>query len=77
MKYKKGTKKPTILIVSQSHTAVDNILEGMINLDKSNIIKTIRIGDVSKVSNIVALKFTIRSNRKRVNENIKKNLQHT
>lgn len=71
MKHKKGTKKPTILIVSQSHTAVDNILEGMLNLDKENVIRTIRIGDISKVSNIVSSKFTIEANRIRVNENIR------
>lgn len=51
----KSTKVvPKILLVSQSHTAVDNVLEGF--GDSYNIV---RIGDESNISEEIARKFTI------------------
>lgn len=54
----KTTDSPKILIVSQSHTAVDNILEGLTPVikDQSEII---RIGSDKNVSKVISEKYTM------------------
>ncbi len=50
---------PKILVVSQSNTAVDNILEGLASWSDIQKIRIIRIGDKAKVSKDVASKYLI------------------
>lgn len=69
---------PKILIVSQSHTAVDNILEG---LDKviSNNMQIIRIGSEKNISPEISNKYTISAHREAlfsiIETNVKKHIQ--
>lgn len=78
-KSKFSEEVPKILIVSQSHTAVDNILEGLqqlINVDKL----VIRIGSEKNVSKIIATKYTLDAHREitfnKIKENIKEFRKH-
>lgn len=54
---KNSSQKPKILVVSQSHTAVDNILEGIIK--KNMNVKIFRVGDEKKISDKISSKFTV------------------
>lgn len=62
---------PKILIVSQSHTAVDNILEGIKPLKGNINTKILRIGDAKNITKEVYEKYTIDSMRKSIYDNIK------
>lgn len=53
---------PKILVVSQSHTAVDNILEG-INPNIIENVRVVRIGDKKNISKTIANKYTIEAIR--------------
>ncbi|HEX2938570.1 MAG TPA: AAA domain-containing protein, partial [Ruminiclostridium sp.] len=50
---------PKILVVSQSHTAVDNILEGISSWNKQDKVRVVRIGKKSKVSKDVATNYLV------------------
>ncbi len=65
---------PRILIVSQSHTAVDNILEG---LDKiiSDDLKIVRIGADKNVSPKIASRYTMSAHRDKLFEAVKNNVE--
>ncbi|WFR59892.1 AAA domain-containing protein [Anaerocolumna sp. AGMB13025] len=58
-----------ILIVSQSHTAVDNIIEGLNNNIKTGI-DIIRIGKEKDISKSVAQKYTLSAIRKEIFDKI-------
>ena len=64
---------PRILIVSQSHTAVDNILEG---LDKiiADDRQIIRIGADKNVSSKIANRYTMPAHRDKIFETVPKNI---
>lgn len=49
---------PRILVVSQSHTAVDNILEGL-SFKEMDKVRIVRIGDKEDISKAIADKYTI------------------
>lgn len=70
----KTTDSPRILIVSQSHTAVDNILEGLDEIISDDL-QIIRIGADKNVSAEIAKRYTMPAHRdtlfKSVEENIK------
>jgi serine/threonine protein kinase len=61
---------PKILVVSQSHTAVDNILEGL-ESSIPNKINIIRIGKEKDISPEVAEKYTLSAIRDRMYDRIK------
>lgn len=67
------TDSPRILIVSQSHTAVDNILEG---LDKiiADDMQIIRIGADKNVSPKIANRYTMPAHRDKIFETVPKNI---
>ena len=74
---KKATKtkdRPRILIVSQSHTAVDNILEGLDKIipDDSEIV---RIGADKNVSPKISCRYTIPAHREKLLSDIKKKIE--
>ena len=50
---------PKILVVSQSHTAVDNILEKLSSWSESNVMRIVRIGKRSDVSESVAKQYLV------------------
>lgn len=50
---------PKILVVSQSHTAVDNILEKLFNWDTAEKLKIVRIGKEKDVSKSVASHYLL------------------
>lgn len=62
---------PIILIVSQSHTAVDNILEKLPSLSDTNILRIVRIGKKSNVSDSVASQYLVDS----IKDNLFVNIQ--
>lgn len=73
----KATKtkdRPRILIVSQSHTAVDNILEGLDKIipDDSEIV---RIGADKNVSPKISCRYTIPAHREKLLSDIKKKIE--
>jgi superfamily I DNA and/or RNA helicase len=69
----KTADSPRILIVSQSHTAVDNILEG---LDKtiSDDLEIVRIGADKNVSPKISSRYTMPAHRDMLFESVKKNI---
>jgi serine/threonine protein kinase len=69
----KTADSPRILIVSQSHTAVDNILEG---LDKiiSDDLQIVRIGADKNVSPKIACRYTMPAHRDMLFETVKGNI---
>lgn len=69
----KTTDSPRILIVSQSHTAVDNILEGLSEIvgDQTEVI---RIGADKNISQEIADKYTIGAHRNYLISEIEKNV---
>lgn len=69
----KTTDNPRILIVSQSHTAVDNILEGLDKILKEDI-QIIRIGADKNVSSQIANRYTMSAHRDKLFEGVKKNI---
>ena len=68
------TDSPKILIVSQSHTAVDNILEGLGKVI-DNPLEIIRIGAEKNISEEIAAKYTIVAHREQLVSEIKNNVQ--
>lgn len=68
------TDSPKILIVSQSHTAVDNILEGL-GKAIDNPLEIIRIGAERNISEEIATKYTIAAHREQLVSEIKNNVQ--
>ena len=68
----KTTDSPRILIVSQSHTAVDNILEGL-DIIISDDSKIIRIGADKNISDKIVNRYTLSAQRENIFEDIKKN----
>lgn len=70
----KMTASPKILIVSQSHTAVDNILEGLSgNIAEQTDI--IRIGADRNISKEINEKYTLKAHRKFLIKEIENNVQ--
>ncbi|MFW2491699.1 AAA domain-containing protein [Clostridium chromiireducens] len=65
---KNSSQKPKILVVSQSHTAVDNILEGLVK--KNMNAKIFRVGDEKKISNKISNKFTVDVLKKNFIDNV-------
>ena len=70
----KMTDSPKILIVSQSHTAVDNILEGLGKVI-DNPLDIIRIGAEKNISEEIAKKYTIVAHREQLVSGIRNNVQ--
>lgn len=70
----KTKDSPRILIVSQSHTAVDNILEGLDKImpDDSEIV---RIGVDKNVSPKISCRYTMTAHREKLLSVIKKNIE--
>ena len=68
------TDSPKILIVSQSHTAVDNILEGLGKVI-DNPLDIIRIGAEKNISEEIAKKYTIAAHREQLVSEIRNNVQ--
>ena len=68
----KTTDSPKILIVSQSHTAVDNILEGLSQIIEDQT-EVIRIGADSKVSRVISEQYTISAHQKNLSKEIADN----
>ena len=68
------TDSPKILIVSQSHTAVDNILEGLGKVI-DNPLDIIRIGAEKNISEEIAKKYTIVAHREQLVSGIRNNVQ--
>ncbi len=71
----KTADSPRILIVSQSHTAVDNILEG---LDKiiSDDLQIVRIGVDKNVSPKISCRYTMSAHRDILFEAVKNNIDN-
>ncbi|MCC0699420.1 protein kinase [Clostridioides sp. ZZV15-6383] len=69
----KNLSIPKILIVSQSHTAVDNILEDLDEIDKKPDIKIIRIGAKKNIAKEIFDKYTVESIRKNIYDQVKEN----
>lgn len=65
---------PRILIVSQSHTAVDNILEGLENTISDDL-EIVRIGADKNVSTKVSHKYTMAAHRDKLFSDVKKNIE--
>ena len=70
----KMTDSPKILIVSQSHTAVDNILEGLSQNIREQT-EIIRIGADKNISKEIAEKYTLGAHQKYLISEIEKNVQ--
>ena len=68
------TDSPKILIVSQSHTAVDNILEGLSQNIREQT-EIIRIGADKNISKEIAEKYTLGAHQKYLISEIEKNVQ--
>ena len=68
-KSKDRAEIPRILIVSQSHTAVDNILEGLPEMIDDSM-QVVRIGQDKDISSAIASKYTIEAHRNNVFEKI-------
>ncbi|KEI95022.1 protein kinase (plasmid) [Clostridium botulinum A2B3 87] len=62
--------KPKILVVSQSHAAVDNILEGIES--KLSNVKILRIGDVKDISSQISQNYTISTLKEQLLNSINK-----
>lgn len=59
VKSKTSNDQPKILIVSQSHTAVDNILEKLSTINSVDNSKIVRIGNKNNVSDSVAAQYLV------------------
>ncbi|EHI98159.1 serine/threonine protein kinase [Clostridium sp. DL-VIII] len=66
-----SNERPKILVVSQSHPAVDNILEGLIKKDFN--LKIFRVGDEKNISEEISSKFTVDILKKNFINNIENN----
>lgn len=69
----KTADSPRILIVSQSHTAVDNILEDLDLIIKEDL-QIVRIGDDKNVSPKIASRYTMPAHRDKLFKNIEINI---
>lgn len=69
----KMTDSPKILIVSQSHTAVDNILEGLSRIVEEQT-AIIRIGADRNISKAISEKYTINAHRGNLIKEIENNV---
>jgi serine/threonine protein kinase len=65
--------KPKVLIVSQSNTAVDNVLEGVQEWINSTSIRVLRIGDKKKVTETIQKDYIVDAIREKVFHNAKYN----
>lgn len=65
---------PRILIVSQSHTAVDNILEGLDEIISDDL-QIVRIGADKNVSPKISCRYTMSAHRDMLFESIKSNIE--
>lgn len=65
---------PKILIVSQSHTAVDNILEGLEKTIEDNL-QVIRIGLDDNISDEISKKYTLNAHRDSLVAEVKENVE--
>ena len=65
---------PKILVVSQSHTAVDNILEGL-SATIGNQMEVIRIGADKNISTNIAEKYTVKAHRNYLVDEIENNVK--
>lgn len=63
LKNENASELPKILVVSQSNTAVDNVLEGLDLINSSVNVRVVRIGDKEKVSRIIADQFMVEAIR--------------
>lgn len=70
----KTTDSPKILIVSQSHTAVDNILEGL-DVIISDPTKIVRIGADRNISPAISERYTIGAHERYLVEKIGENVR--
>ena len=70
----KTTDSPKILIVSQSHTAVDNILEGL-DVIIPDSTKIVRIGADKNISLPITEKYTIGAHERHLVKTIRENIQ--
>ena len=61
---------PKILVVSQSHTAVDNILEKLLKWNETQEIRIVRIGQRADVSENVAKEYMIDAIKDKIFDNI-------
>lgn len=69
----KTTDSPRILIVSQSHTAVDNILEGLDNIIPDDL-QIVRIGADKNVSPKISCRYTMSAHRDMLFRSVKDNI---
>lgn len=69
----KTTDSPRILIVSQSHTAVDNILEGLDSIIPDDL-QIVRIGADKNVSPKISCRYTMPAHRDKLFERVKDNI---
>lgn len=69
----KTSDSPRILIVSQSHTAVDNILEGL-DSTISDDLEIVRIGADKNVSPKISCRYTMLAHRDNLFSDVKKNV---
>ena len=74
MKSIKTADSPRILIVSQSHTAVDNILEGLDNTISDDL-EIVRIGADKNVSPKISCRYTMPAHRDKLFSDVKKNVE--
>jgi len=70
----KTADSPRILIVSQSHTAVDNILEGL-DSTISDDLEIVRIGADKNVSPKISCRYTMPAHRDKLFSDVKKNVE--
>lgn len=70
----KTADSPRVLIVSQSHTAVDNILEGL-DSTISDDLEIVRIGADKNVSPKISCKYTMPAHRDKIFSDVKKNVE--
>lgn len=70
----KTADSPRILIVSQSHTAVDNILEGL-DSTISDDLEIVRIGADKNVSPKITCRYTMPAHRDKLFFDVKKNVE--
>ncbi len=59
LKSNKTSEIPKILVVSQSNTAVDNVLEGLNLIKTSANVRIVRIGDKEKVSSVISSQYMV------------------
>lgn len=71
----KTVDSPRILIVSQSHTAVDNILEGLDKIIPEDL-QIVRIGADKNVSPKISCRYTMPAQRDKLFESVKNNIDN-